>query len=128
MTDTTHRFNANLKKDARFEPSGLRTYFMDRDLGVAKATGGRVMAEVHRANGTCPAGGGGMHYHTVDFQMNYLLKGWMKVEIEGEGTITFEAGDSWVQPPEIKHNVLDFSLDMEVLEICMPAKFDTTEV
>ena len=32
----------------------------------------------------------------------------MKVEIEGEGTITFKVGDSWVQSPEIRHNVLDF--------------------
>ena len=128
MDDTKQIFNASLKKDAHFEPGHLRGYFMDRDLGVAKATGGMVMAEVHRANGKCPEGGAGMHYHTVDFQMNYLLKGWMKVDIEGEGTITFEAGDSWVQPPEINHNVLDFSEDMEVLEICMPAKFDTTEV
>ena len=75
MTDTIHRFNANLKKDVRFEPGQLRAYFMDRDLGVAKATGGRVMAEVPRANGKCPEGGAGMHYHTVDFQMNYLCKG-----------------------------------------------------
>jgi hypothetical protein len=39
------------------------------------------------------------HYHDVDFQMIYVLKGWYKTEFEGEGVHTFEAGSCWIQPP-----------------------------
>jgi hypothetical protein len=38
------------------------------------------------------------------------------------------AGTSWLQPPNIKHTVLDYSDDCEMLEIIVPAKFDTVEV
>jgi len=127
MTEHKQKFHASFLKNSKFGSGSLRGYFMDRDLGMTEATGGMVFAEVHRANGAPPEGGSGTHYHTVDFQMNYLLKGWMKVEIEGEGEITFEAGDAWLQPPKINHNVLGFSEDLEVLEICMPANFGTEE-
>jgi hypothetical protein len=35
------------------------------------------------------------------------------------------AGACWIQPPNIKHKVLDYSDDCEVLEIIMPAEFET---
>ena len=41
--------------------------------------------------------------------------------------VRFEAGDSWVQPPNIKHEVLEFSEDFETLEIVMPAEFETAD-
>ncbi len=60
--------------------------------------------------------------------MNYVLKGWCKFEFEGHGEQIFEAGDAWVQPPEIAHALLDFSEDFEVLEIVTPANFDTVDL
>ena len=39
------------------------------------------------------------HYHDVDFQMVYVLKGWFTSEFEGEGVHTFHAGSCWIQPP-----------------------------
>ena len=74
--------------EARFKP-GFRTYFQDRDLGVKEATGGRFTAEVHRACAPCPTEGSGKHWHSVDFQFNYVLKGWIRVWIDGEGEFTF---------------------------------------
>ncbi len=44
------------------------------------------------------------------------------------GEQVFEAGDAWVQPPEIEHALVGFSEDFEVLEIVMPANFDTVDL
>ncbi|HKI98400.1 MAG TPA: cupin domain-containing protein [bacterium] len=126
MHDGKQRFAVSRAKDAKFRP-GFRTYFQDRDLGLREATSGRFMAEVHRACAPCPAEGSGLHLHKVELQFNYVLKGWFRVYFEGEGEFTFHAGDSWLQPPEIKHNVLGFSDDLEVLEIVSPGTFETQE-
>jgi mannose-6-phosphate isomerase-like protein (cupin superfamily) len=111
---------------AQFRP-GFRTYFQDRDLGVKEATGGRYTAEIHRACAPCPAGGSGVHQHGVDFQFNYVLKGWIRVWLDGQGELTFRAGDSWTQPPGIRHNVTGFSEDFEVLEVVSPGEFETRD-
>lgn len=107
--------------------SGFRSYFVDRDLGVRAATNGAFMAEVHRAAAPCPADGTGTHIHKLNFQFNYLLKGWCRMEFDGEGVFTFEEGDTWLQPPEIKHNFLECSEDCEILEICAPGEFETVD-
>jgi len=123
---TRQKFVFSRGDAAQFRP-GFRAYFQDRDLGVKQATGSRYTAEIHRANGPCPAGGSGVHSHGVDFQFNYVLKGWFKVWIEGEGEFVFRAGDAWLQPPNIRHDVLGFSEDFEVLEIVSPGDFETRE-
>src|SRR5712692_1975831 len=68
------------------------------------------------------------HYHEVDFQMVYVLKGWIKTELDGQGAIVMRAGSCWLQPPRIEHAVLDYSDDCEVLEIGLPADFKTVEL
>jgi mannose-6-phosphate isomerase-like protein (cupin superfamily) len=108
--------------------AGLRTYAKYRDLGVAKATRGMVQAHVIRMVPPCdPAVVSKRHYHDVDFQMIYVLKGWMKGEYEGK-EITVREGSCWIQPPRIKHTVLDYSDDCELLEIILPADFETVEL
>ena len=67
------------------------------------------------------------HYHVVDFQMIYVLKGWIKGEYEGN-VVTMREGSCWLQPPRIKHAVLDYSDDCELLEIVLPADFKTVEL
>ncbi|AXK82752.1 cupin domain-containing protein [Pseudolabrys taiwanensis] len=105
---------------------GLRTYAKYRDLGIAPATGGMVQAHVIRMIPPYrPEDVATPHYHDVDFQMIYVLKGWYKTEFEGEGVHTFTAGSCWIQPPKIKHTVLGYSDDCELLEIVLPADFDT---
>jgi Cupin domain len=105
---------------------GLRTYAKYRDLGIAPATGGMVQAHVIRFIPPFrPEDVSTPHYHDVDFQMVYVLKGWYKTEFEGEGVHTFHAGACWIQPPKIKHTVLGYSDDCELLEIVLPAEFET---
>jgi quercetin dioxygenase-like cupin family protein len=58
-------------------------------------------------------------------QMVYVLRGWMKTEFEGVGARTLEAGDCMYQKPGIRHRVVDYAPDLEVLEITIPADFDT---
>ena len=128
MSGPKQQFLASHLEHARFDVGELRSYFLDRDTGVAAATGGKVTALVHRANGPCPQGPLEMHYHDVDFQMNYVLKGKCRFFFEGEGEIEFVAGDVWVQPPNIHHQVIWFSDDFEVLEIVMPGEFETVDV
>jgi len=121
-TQTTH--SAHLK-DATWE-KGLRPYFQYRDLGIQKITDGRMLAQVNQAVLPCK-GPGGYHSHTLDFQMCYVLKGWMRVYFDDVGEVRYETGDAWYQPPSVKHDVLEYSDDLEVLEITMPADFPTMD-
>ncbi len=128
MPETQQKLLVSLLENAEFKSGELRSYFRDRDIGVSDATNGLVTALVHRAAGPCPQDVRLPHLHKADFQMNYVLKGWCKFEFEGHGEQIFEAGDAWVQPPEIEHALLDFSEDFQVLEIVMPANFDTVDL
>jgi hypothetical protein len=95
---------------------GLRPYSAYRDLGIAPATSGMVQAHVIRMTKPFTAEEVAIpHYHDVDFQMVYVLK----------GAHTFHAGSCWIQPPKIKHTVLGYSDDCELLEIVLPADFET---
>ena len=69
---------------------------------------------------------GDEHAHALDFQMVYILKGWMRTAFEGVGEQKLEAGDCMYQRPGIAHRVLGYSDDLEVLEITIPADFETT--
>lgn len=121
-------FMVNRAKENPFVSGGLRVYREYRDLGIGKLTDGRVHAHIIRTTKPCPEGGSGMHYHDVDFQMVMVLKGRSTVWFEGEGEVHFEQGDCWVQPPGIKHNVLYYSEDYELLELTLPEKYETVQV
>jgi quercetin dioxygenase-like cupin family protein len=117
------RFHLAKAKDADWQV-GLRRHFAYRDLGIHGATDGKVLAQVIRARQPCD-GPGDEHTHSLDFQMVYVLKGWMRTRFEGVGERTLETGDCMYQEPGIKHRVLDYSDDLEVLEITIPAEFET---
>jgi mannose-6-phosphate isomerase-like protein (cupin superfamily) len=120
-----HKFSFSHHREEDFD-AGLRSYAKYRDLGIAPATGGMVQAHVIRMIPPFkPEEVSTPHYHDVDFQMVYVLRGWMTTEFEGEGTHTFYAGSCWIQPPKIKHTVLGYSDDCELLEIVLPAEFET---
>ena len=118
-------FAASHLREEDFD-AGLRPYSAYRDLGVAAATDGMVQAHVIRMTRPFETGEVDVpHYHDVDFQMVYVLKGWFQSEFEGEGVHTFHAGACWIQPPRIKHTVRGYSDDCELLEIVLPADFET---
>ena len=108
---------------------GLRRYAQYRDLGIAAATNGLARAHVIKMIPPCdPSEVSKRHYHDVEFQMVYVLKGWIKSEFDGAGVVTMREGSCWLQPPKIKHAVLDYSDDCELLEIILPADFETVEL
>jgi hypothetical protein len=116
-------------RDEDFKADGLRTYAKYRDLGVADASAGLARAHVIRLIGPCdPAEVSKLHFHDVDFQMVYVLKGWVKTYMEGIGETMFREGSSWTQPPRIKHLIMDYSDDVELLEVILPADFKTVEL
>ena len=121
-------FMASHLKDALFK-TGLRSYAAYRELGVENATGGAVQAHVIRLLGKCdPKVVSIPHYHGVQFQFLYMLKGWMIGEYEGAGRVKMSAGSCWIQPPGIRHQVIDYSDGCEMIEIILPAQFATVEL
>jgi len=116
-------------RDEDFKADGLRAYAHYRDLGVAAASHGLAQAHVIRLIGPCnPAQVSKLHFHDVEFQMVYVLKGWVKTYLEGQGETLMQAGSAWTQPPRIKHLILDYSDDVELLEVILPAEFKTVEL
>src|ERR1700737_4072319 len=116
-------------RDEDFKADGLRAYARYRDLGIAEASQGLARAHVIRLIGPCnPAEVSKLHFHDVEFQMVYVLKGWVKTYMEGEGETLMEQGSAWTQPPRIKHLILDYSDDAELLEVILPAEFKTVEL
>jgi hypothetical protein len=116
-------------RDEDFKADGLRAYAHYRDLGIAKASQGLAAAHVIRLIGPCnPAEVSKLHFHDVDFQMVYVLKGWIKTYMEGQGETLMQQGSAWTQPPRIKHLILDYSDDVELLEVILPAEFKTVEL
>jgi mannose-6-phosphate isomerase-like protein (cupin superfamily) len=116
-------------RDEEFAPNGLRTYAHYRDLGIAGATQGLAQAHVIRLIGPCnPAEVSKLHFHDVEFQMVYVLKGWVKTWMEGQGETLMKEGSCWTQPPRIKHLILDYSDRCELLEVILPAEFKTVEL
>ena len=63
-----------------------------------------------------------VHFHKVGFQLIFCIKGWVDVVYEDQGgPIRLAAGDCFIQPPEIRHRVLQASDGIEVIEIGVPA-------
>jgi mannose-6-phosphate isomerase-like protein (cupin superfamily) len=132
---TTNRARAKQRvaishhRDEDFKADGLRAYAQYRDLGIADATGGLARAHVIRLTGPCnPEEVSKLHFHDVDFQMVYVLKGWVKTWMDGQGENLFKEGSSWTQPPRIRHFIMDYSDDVELLEVILPADFKTVEL
>jgi hypothetical protein len=116
-------------RDEDFKADGLRSYAHYRDLRVAEASHGLAQAHVIRLIGPCnPVEVSKLHFHDVDFQMVYVLKGWVKTYMEGQGETLMKQGSSWTQPPRIKHLIMDYSDDVELLEVILPAEFKTVEL
>jgi uncharacterized RmlC-like cupin family protein len=111
-----------------FKADGLRPYAQYRDLGIAAATGGLCQAHVIRFVPPCTDEVRKRHLHRADLQLVYVLQGWVKNEFEGHGEQMMSAGSCWLQPSGIRHTVLDYSADCEVLEIIVPADFKTEEL
>jgi mannose-6-phosphate isomerase-like protein (cupin superfamily) len=95
-----------------------------RDL-IPSRLGGRFIASHIRI----PVGGpvpDYVHFHRIRFQMIYCKAGWARLVYEDQGEpFLFHAGDCVLQPPEIRHRVLEASDGLEVIEIGCPALHET---
>ena len=118
------RFSVSHREGAKFARRGLRSYFEYRDLGIKRATRGRVVAHVIRARrGKAPHGE--WHAHDCRVQFVYVLKGWVLFEYEGVGRVTMKAGSCFYQPPNIRHREIRHSKNLEMIEVVSPARFKT---
>jgi mannose-6-phosphate isomerase-like protein (cupin superfamily) len=121
------RFQVTHLKGSKFSRRGLRGYFEYRDLGIERATRGKVVAHVIRARpGKAPHGE--WHWHDVAIQFVYVLKGWAVFEYEGIGRVRMKAGTCFYQPPRIRHREIRHSKDLQMIEFVAPAKFRTYSV
>jgi quercetin dioxygenase-like cupin family protein len=127
MPDTpATEFSHVCPTDTAFVAGGLRDFFLYRDLGIAQATHGKVIAHLVKAN-MAPEVGTGWHRHEADFQIVIMTKGWARFMYEDKETLV-QAGDVVQQRPGIRHYLFDYSPDMEYLEIVSPADFKTVDV
>ena len=126
MTVNVQRFHVSHLREEDFQGGGLRSYAKYRDFGFAEATGGIAQAHVIRMIPPRTDEVSVWHSHNVSFQMVYVLKGWIMSEFDGEGPHLMRKGSAWIQPPNIKHIVHDYSDDCELLEVILPADFRTT--
>mgnify|MGYP003433181089 FL=1 len=120
-------FAVSHRARSKFVKRGLRNYFEYRDLGIRRATRGKVVAHVIRARpGKAPHGQ--WHRHDCDVQFVYVLKGWAVFEYEGVGRVLMKAGSCFYQPPGIRHREIRHSRDLEMIEVVAPADFRTVSL
>ena len=135
-------------KDAIWEPWRLAG-FEARETGIGEATGGVASVQVARVNGDSngsaqgkpnggeyggPGGGGEqgnpnsaeqVTSHTGDILFTFVMEGEVTLNGEEQGAHRLEAGDAYVIPPHTKTSLTDRSDDLELLEVALPARFDT---
>ncbi len=123
MPDTDHAFVVRRLADQAPWVIG-RAGMHYRDL-IPSRLGGSIIASHIRI----PDGGpvpDMVHFHRVGFQLIYCYRGWVDVVYEDQGgPIRLHAGDCFIQPPEIRHRVLEASDGIEVIEIGVPAEHIT---
>ncbi|NIZ15471.1 cupin domain-containing protein, partial [Phaeobacter sp. HF9A] len=123
MPTTAHSFVVRRLKDQAPWIIG-RAGMHYRDL-VPDRLGGSIIASHIRI----PDGGpvpDMVHYHKVGFQLIFCIHGWVDVVYEDQGDkMRLTEGDCFIQPPEIRHRVLEASDNVQVIEIGVPAEHVT---
>lgn len=124
MPQTQHSFMVRHLRDSDAWVIG-RAGMRYRDL-IPDRLGGSIIASHIRI----PDGGpvpDMVHYHIVGFQLIFCYRGWVRLVYEDQGApFILEEGCCVIQPPQIRHRVLEASANVEVLEIGVPAEHVTT--
>ncbi|MCX7560454.1 cupin domain-containing protein [Sulfitobacter sp. F26204] len=124
IPETRHSFMVRRLADSDSWVIG-RAGMRYRDL-ITDRLGGSIIASHIRI----PDGGpvpDMVHYHTVGFQLIFCYRGWVRLVYEDQGEpFILSAGDCVIQPPKIRHRVLEASDNVEVLELGVPAEHITT--
>lgn len=97
-----------------------RAGMLYRDL-IPGRLGGRYIA----SNITIADGGpvaDWVHYHRITLQLIYVRRGWVRVVYQDQGEpFVMNEGDLVLQPPLMRHRVLESSAGLEVVEVSAPA-------
>ena len=94
-----------------------------RDLIPTRLGGAMIASHIRVPDGPVPDM---VHFHKVGFQLIFCIKGWVDVLYEDQGGIRrLHAGDCFIQPPTIRHQVLHAAEGIEVIEIGVPAEHIT---
>ncbi len=95
-----------------------------RDLVPGRLDGALIASQIR-----IPTGGDVedyVHYHKLQFQLIYCLAGAIKLVYEDQGEpFWMRPGDAVLQPPEIRHRVLEAEPGSEVIEVAAPAGHET---
>lgn len=98
--------------------------FRCRDFDLAELTGGRLTARALR-----PIPGvetdHQWHQHDYDAQFLYVAEGWFDVEYADSGIVRLEPGAMVLQRPGVPHIVRGHSDDLLLIEMTLPATFET---
>lgn len=90
-----------------------------RDLIPSRLGGAIIASHIRVPDGKVPDM---VHFHKVGFQLIFCYRGWVDVLYEDQGGVRrLTAGDCFIQPPRIRHRVLEAGDDIEVIEIGVPA-------
>lgn len=94
-----------------------------RDLVPTRLGGAIIASHIRVPDGKVPDM---VHFHKVGFQLIFCVRGWVDVLYEDQGGIRrLNAGDCFIQPPQIRHRVMEAGDDIEVIEIGVPAEHVT---
>lgn len=105
---------------------GPRKFFKYRDLGTEGPTNRRVKIQIVAATGPSPAGGTGRHTHTMG-QIFYVLNGWADLAVQNRPWVRMSPGDAMCLCAGLGHDVTAFASDYVVLEMCVPADYETID-
>ena len=95
-----------------------------RDLIPSRLGGRYIASHISIADGGPVADW--VHFHRIAVQLICVRKGWVRVVYEDQGEpFVMAAGDIVLQPPGIRHRVLESSPGLEVVEITSPALHET---
>jgi quercetin dioxygenase-like cupin family protein len=90
-----------------------------RDLVPNRLGGAMIASHIRVPDGKIPDM---VHFHKVGFQLIFCIKGWVDVLYEDQGGLRrLHAGDCFIQPPTIRHRVIESGDGIEVIEIGVPA-------
>ncbi|MBM3518402.1 MAG: cupin domain-containing protein [Actinobacteria bacterium] len=109
-------------KDAAWIPG--RAGLQYRDL-IPTRLGGRFIASHIRLTEGGPVPDY-THFHKVRCQLIYCVQGWIRVAYEDQGEpFVMQAGDCVLQPPRIRHRVMETAAGAAVVEVACPAEHST---
>ena len=103
---------------------GRRDFLQYRELGVTKASEGKIRAQITSASQGLSEETG-WHIHRCEGQFVYMLSGWVDLVFAGGRVERVGPGDSIYIPGNTPHNETATSDSFELLEVSIPADMGT---